>query len=213
MKSAPWALSLSVQSLCPCAHYVESGLWEFDCTLRLQPNLGSYQASVSVTSQSPPLPVNWPPYPLQMLFPMCNCGLSSHVRDPRAPAGSGAARDRQKPPVSKSSHLNTEALLSPNKSQYCFFFFLFGRNAVCLCDLSTYCCPQKEPLLMSASNSESYSGQCTLWWSFGDMASTGHTWIWINSRNVIKLSCNSLNIFYGPFEMTYLTLPKGHFCA
>ncbi|XP_057166213.1 TNFAIP3-interacting protein 3 [Ursus arctos] len=34
----------------------------------------------------------------QMLFPMCNCGLSSHVRDPRAPAGSGAARDRQKPP-------------------------------------------------------------------------------------------------------------------
>ncbi|XP_040482213.1 TNFAIP3-interacting protein 3 isoform X1 [Ursus maritimus] len=34
----------------------------------------------------------------QMLFPMCNCGLSSHVRDPRAPAGSGAAGDRQKPP-------------------------------------------------------------------------------------------------------------------
>ncbi|XP_034517565.1 TNFAIP3-interacting protein 3 [Ailuropoda melanoleuca] len=34
----------------------------------------------------------------QMLFPMCNCGLSSHVRDPRTPAGSGAARDRQKPP-------------------------------------------------------------------------------------------------------------------
>ncbi|XP_027958093.1 TNFAIP3-interacting protein 3 [Eumetopias jubatus] len=34
----------------------------------------------------------------QMLFPMCNCGLNSHLRNLRAPAGPGAAQDQQKLP-------------------------------------------------------------------------------------------------------------------
>ncbi|KAF3815903.1 hypothetical protein GH733_016195 [Mirounga leonina] len=34
----------------------------------------------------------------QMLFPMCNCGSNSHLRNLHAPAGPGAAQDQQKLP-------------------------------------------------------------------------------------------------------------------
>lgn len=135
-----------------------------------------------------------------MLFPMCNRGLNSHGQDPCTPAGPGAARDRQKPRVSKSLRLNTWVLILSSRCQY--FFFLFGGNAVCLCNLGTHSCPQKEPLFILASKLESYSGHCTLY-TFWDTESTGHTWIWINSLNGIKLSCNSLN--------EHTTFDKGHF--
>lgn len=135
-----------------------------------------------------------------MLFPMCNCGLNSHGQDPCAPAGPGAARDQQKPPVSKSLCLNTRMLILPSRCQY--FFFFPGRNAVCLYNLDTHSCPQKEPLFILASKLEGYSGHGTLY-TFWDTESIGHMWIQINSLNGIKLSCNSLN--------KHTTFYKGHF--
>ena len=135
------------------------------------------------------------------------CGIHAHQRA-LGPHGIDRSPQYVRAPIATQKRFYH--LISPS---IVFFFFLFGRNAVCLCDLGTYCCPQKEPLFYLSLYFRELQ-----WSVYTVMIFWGHgihrTHMDMNKfTEQYQTELWFLNIFYGPFEMTYLTLPKGHFCA